>query len=266
VQMESLNKQQLVLLMLLVSFVTSIVTGITVVSLLDQAPQGVTQTINQVVEKTIERVVSVEKPVVQKEVTTVFVKEEDLVSKAVANVEPSIVRIKDKKTGALLGLGIAVRADGVVVADSRVLGGTIGKIKAFTLSYNNESFDGTHVGTDGETGTAFFKFATATPPVITLADTASLKAGQSVVAISGSERNTVSLGIISSLVHAVEADPTSPLVAINTTMAPDSLLSGTPQFNLDGQLVAMKTGKDKDGKDILTVSRRIAEALANAVK
>ena len=38
--MEHLNKQQLILLTLLISFVTSIATGIVTVSLMDQAPQG----------------------------------------------------------------------------------------------------------------------------------------------------------------------------------------------------------------------------------
>ena len=51
--MEELTKTQLVLLVLLVSFMTSVVTGIVTVTLIDQAPKPVTQTINRVVEKIV---------------------------------------------------------------------------------------------------------------------------------------------------------------------------------------------------------------------
>lgn len=55
--MEDLNKQQLVILVFFVSFVTALFTGIVTVSLINQAPQGITQTI----QKVIERSASVEK-------------------------------------------------------------------------------------------------------------------------------------------------------------------------------------------------------------
>src|SRR3989338_10370670 len=49
--MENLTKTQLVLLVLLISFITSLVTGIVSVTLVNQAPAQITQTINRVIEK-----------------------------------------------------------------------------------------------------------------------------------------------------------------------------------------------------------------------
>ena len=53
---EDLTKSQLLLLMVLVNFVVSIATGVLTVSLLDQAPTTVTQTVNKIVDHTIDTV------------------------------------------------------------------------------------------------------------------------------------------------------------------------------------------------------------------
>lgn len=59
---KELNKTQLILLSLLLTFVVSIATGIVTVSLMQQAPKSVPQTINNVIQRTIEKVTTVEVP------------------------------------------------------------------------------------------------------------------------------------------------------------------------------------------------------------
>src|SRR3990167_6260150 len=116
--MEDLTKHQLILIVLLVTFVTSIATGIITFTLLSEAPVEVTQTINRVVEKTIERVVT-EPGKPDKVVTTVVVNEEDRVLEAISKNEKSIVRLKTvgaDGTEVVSGLGLVVSLDGVIVA------------------------------------------------------------------------------------------------------------------------------------------------------
>ena len=72
--MEHLTKAQIVLLTLFVSFVASMATGIVVVTLMDQAPDPVNQTITNVVERTIEKITPT---FVEKPGETVIVKDED---------------------------------------------------------------------------------------------------------------------------------------------------------------------------------------------
>lgn len=60
---QDLNKKQLILLTLLITFVVSIATGIITVSLMNQMPKSVPQTINNVIQRTIERVTTVQVPV-----------------------------------------------------------------------------------------------------------------------------------------------------------------------------------------------------------
>ncbi len=123
---QDLNKTQLILLALLLSFVTSIATGITTVTLMQQAPASVTVPINRIIRQTVEKIVPAEigKPAVQ----TIVIKEEDLVVDAIAKNQSAIFSIiKETTDGSGLvtevsaGRGFVISTDGMIVADAALV-------------------------------------------------------------------------------------------------------------------------------------------------
>lgn len=116
--MEELNKTQLVLLVLLVSFITSIATGIITTSLLNEAPVSITRTINQVVERTIETVTPTSGSA--KEVS---LREEDkALLAAVADATKLVVHIEEATPTASTTpqiLGVILSGEGLVVSASK---------------------------------------------------------------------------------------------------------------------------------------------------
>src|SRR3989344_2251783 len=122
---KDLNKTQLILLAVLLSFVTSIATGITTVTLMQQAPASFTAPVNNVIRQTIEKIQQVEgKTTVQ----TVVVKEEDLVVDAIAkNKSSTFIVTKDtqdvegNKIEVSAGRGFVISKDDVVVADASLV-------------------------------------------------------------------------------------------------------------------------------------------------
>ncbi len=125
--MKDLNRSQLIMLALLLSFVTSIATGITTVTLMQQAPPSVTVPINNVIRETVERIV----PVPGKNTTqTVIIKEEDLVVDAIAKnqsaiftITKEVVDLEDKTIEVSAGHGLVVSPEGFIVADSSLVPG-----------------------------------------------------------------------------------------------------------------------------------------------
>ena len=119
---KDLNKSQLILLAVLLSFVTSIATGITTVTLMQQAPASFTAPINRVIQQTVEKIQQVEgKTVVQ----TVVVKEEDLVVDAIEKNKTSVFALsrevantEGKEVEVSVGRAFAVSSDGIVAADA----------------------------------------------------------------------------------------------------------------------------------------------------
>ncbi len=91
---DRLSKAQLVWLVLLVSFVTSLVTGIVTVTLVNQAPPPITQTINRVIEKTLEKVISSPSATEGQESKPLrVITQEDLIIQTVKNVSPAVVSV-----------------------------------------------------------------------------------------------------------------------------------------------------------------------------
>lgn len=241
--MEDLTKHQLILLVLLVTFVTSIATGIITFTLLSKAPVEVTQTINRVVEKTIERVVT-EPGEPERVVTTVVVNEEDRVIDAISKNEKSIVRMKTigaDGSEVVSGLGLVVHNDGTIVMDIRSY--------SSNLSYSIQFYDGRtlpsgKVYVDNAKGLVFIKTSipqsvtpkpTFTPAVLGNSDV--LKIGQTIVAISGRESNSVTIGRVRQL-------NTTEDKKIVTGISSDILVSrstpGSSIINLSGEVVGIE--------------------------
>ncbi len=265
--MEDLNKNQIILLTLLVSFVTSIATGIMTVSLLQQAPIEVTRNINRVVEKTIEKVTPADiLGPKNTEVTTVVVKEEDLVIDAINKNVKSIVRIKERDglgETTFYGMGLVVSKDGLVIADRQ----TIHTDSAYFVVIDGVDVYINPVGVDKKTDFLLFKAAPAkdkkfdfVPATFAGVDP---KLGQSVVALGGDASNAVAVGrVISfSMRESGTGSTTVKYVSgIDTDIVSRDLVAGSPIFTLAGDIVGMHTSGGS-GK-IFTSSQLLKKDLA----
>ena len=124
-EMKELNKQQLILLAILISFITSIATGIVTVTLLQQAPTSFTTPMNRVVRQTVEKIVPGE---VTNTTQTVVVKEEDLIVDAIAKNQSAVFSIFKQgsdDTGKTIevsaGRGFVISNNDTIVADASLV-------------------------------------------------------------------------------------------------------------------------------------------------
>lgn len=261
---EKLTKHQIVLLTLLVSFMTSIATGIVTVALMDQAPPEVSKTINQIVERTVEQVVpasipaavakvtSPSSPIVTKE-TTVVVKDDDAVANAIAQAQAGMVRIvsaNDKDT--LLARGIAINAQGTVISDR-------GSLEPMgTLNFMAYLPDGTLVPAKmrqpSATSTlAVLDLTLATSSALTpiaIADASKLKLGQTVIRIGGNGGDTVGTGVIAKLPQTMSSAHRDLIEASVVSNTPGSVL-----LDLFGEVVGITTSDSAgSGSDFYTLA------------
>ena len=233
--LEQLTKHQIMLLTLLVSFVTSIATGIVTVSLMNQAPPAISRTINQIVEHTVQTVVPSSAGPVTTTVKTVVVKDDDLVAQSIASLQKSIIRITGKGSDTLIARGIIIDAQGTALTDGDALA------NASADSFEAILPDGTRVpltvqkSTSTSTPIVKVSVAVGTSTAFApapLADPSSLKLGESVLRIGGSGADIVGEGVIATL-------PTAGESSIDTTV--ESSTPGSIVTTLFGEVIGMTT-------------------------
>lgn len=247
--MNDLNTQQIVLLCLLVSFVTSIATGITVVSLMEQAPDPVSQTINRVVEKTIERVVEApkddEEQPVERVVETVVVNQEDLTIEAVqgnAQKVARVYRVDSAETRFFAGVSPIVRSDGTLLA-----GVNVQNSNKLVAVYNGGEFE-MEVISENERYTLLrpVNAGDNTFGSVSFANVSGMKLAQSVIMLSGQNNNVVSSGIVTDIKKSKfsneDGTETEYISSIAASVDQDKILRGSILLNLQGEVVAMWVG------------------------
>lgn len=154
--MKDLNKSQLILLAILLSFIISIATGIVTVTLMQQAPSSVTVPINRIIRQTVEKIVPSEG---KNTVQTIIIKEEDLVVDAIAKNESAIFSITKEIQdidGKIIeisaGRGFVVSNNGIVVAD----GSLVSQDQVYYLKNNSGKFKTEFISLD-KNGFSFLK-------------------------------------------------------------------------------------------------------------
>ncbi len=289
--MEELNKSQIVLLTLLVSFVTSLATGIVTVSLMEQGVTPVTNTVNQIVERTKEIIVKVPEPtdpIIITETERVIVHQSDLVAAAVTQNKDSSIRVykvipidtaediaqtndipeSDNSTiseGQVASITMATddilateTESFVFVSRAIVLTENILAVDSSTLEdgaeyivFNNEGERLNAIVKGNQNGVAILQVSVGV--AATLGDVTDLMRGQTIIILSGTNSLRVMTGIISDIVVA-DGD----VVAIDTdkvTNTPGSML-----INMNGELIGMSTGASRTNGSTWFTSSNIIEA------
>jgi len=223
---EELSKAQLMLLTILVNFVTSVATGILTVSLLDHAPAVVTQTINRVVEHTIETVAAATPAAI---VQAPAPSNQDLVTAAIGADALRAVAIYSAESGTsspAIAIGTYLSKSRAVVTAAQdslpkeaIVGFTGGVYISASLSHQG-----------GQLAVYGFADNAALPkmasPVLIMSN--ELKLGQTVLALSADGSATT--GIVARVTNK----------GIHTTL-PD-IGAGSAAVDLAGNLIGISTG------------------------
>jgi hypothetical protein len=244
---EDLNKSQLLLLTILVNFIMSVATGILTVSLLDQAPPIVSQTVNRIVEQTVQTVTPGAASVVTKQ-TTVVDKQQDLVVAAISAQASRTVKIYGADAYLINSATAPVVAIGTYLPKSRaVVTSAIASLPAQAII----------VFPDGSNAAVSLAHTTSAVTIYGFADSAKLpdaptpariaasavKQGETVIAL------TQDGSAVTGIVSRVSADK------IYTTLPATPVGSGA--VDLDGDLL----GISADGAGLYASAGEVTAAL-----
>lgn len=219
---EDLSKSQLLLLTLLVNFVMSIATGIVTVSLLDEAPPVITQTINRIVENTVETVV----PAAVTPGVSQPSEEDRLVSAVAAANARTVFLYRESTTSPALARGIylpvsraAIFVSDAPLPDDAVVGFPNGVVAPVSLSHKSGSLVLYGFSDSGSLPQA---------PAANLVPISNLKQGQAVIAIRADG------SAVTGIVAKIDAG------TLGTTL-PETP-PGTSAVDLGGRVVGISTG------------------------
>ncbi len=248
--LEQLTKHQIVLLTLLVSFVTSIATGIVTVALMDQAPAGVTRVVNQIVEHTIERVVpSTQGAAVVTTEKTVVVKDDDLAAQSIAQVQKSMIRITTVGGDLLIARGVIIDAKGTALTDRSALYLSGADSFEAILASGERVPAVLRPGSATSSAAAILDLAVGTSTGFApakLADPKKLVLGQSVIRIGGKGADTVGGGVVAMLPNK---DTPDLIAASVSSVTPGSIL-----ITIFGEIIGLSTGASSvEGSDFYTI-------------
>jgi hypothetical protein len=267
---ENLTKGQIILLTLLVSFVTSIATGIVTVSLVQQAPPALTQTVNRIVERTVERVVENTTDATGKAVQTektIVIKEADLIAGSVKAATPSVVAIYERAPTVVQSASesqsaepIAAEAQVAATAQSANVSESVPDIFVSRGIYVDQSTvvtDATVIDpkkkysivslSTGSTlesleiriedGIAYITVESGSGSAVkSIGNSSSIQLGQTLVVLGGERRVRVATGIISDLQRNEDSTLNQFSIADMKTEA------GSPAISLDGELIGIFAG------------------------
>ena len=257
--LNKLNKNQIILLTLLVSFVTSIATGIVTVTLIQQAPSSITQPVNRVIIRTVEKVVTDGKPQTVIKEVPVIVTEEQLIVKVVNAASPATVTISGASVGttteSVLSVGFLADSSGLIVASNRA--GLVAK-QTYQVTLSDGKIIPAELVSEPSSVVAILKLTKEIEGITPLTfSTADLAVGQTVIALgsTGAEVDAIAVGIVS----VVSIDPTTKEARIRTSAANIDNI-GAPMLDVQGKVVGLSEGAG------LAITQKLIKEAIDSIK